>query len=71
VLGLILSQLIEKNFRLSLTISAAEGKTLFTYMFSRPLCIGILILGIILIALNFRTMIIENKMTKENTRNKN
>jgi putative tricarboxylic transport membrane protein len=65
VLGLILSKLIERNFRLSLTIAAAEEKSLFTYIFSRPLCIGILILGIVLIILNIRTMVIENRMKNE------
>lgn len=61
VLGLILSGLIERNFRLSLVISGAGDQSLFTYIFTRPLCIGIVVLGVMLILLNFRSMAMDKK----------
>lgn len=65
ILGIILSSLIEKNFRLMMTITRAAGQTIISHIFSRPICIAIMCLGVFLIGLNFRTMILEKKYRSE------
>jgi putative tricarboxylic transport membrane protein len=58
VLGIILSSLIEENFRLSLQIASAHDQNFLQYIIGRPLCIGILVVGAILMLLNVRTSIL-------------
>ena len=65
VLGIILSGLIEKNFRLSITMAAAKHVGLFRFTFTRPLCLVILAVGILLVFLNIRSMQKEKKYKKE------
>ena len=61
VLGIILSQMIERNYRLSLQIASAHGQNFWQYIIERPFCIGILVVGILLSLMNMRTIFIENK----------
>ena len=56
VLGLILGSLIESNFVRTQTIVTSQGVNFFVYVFTRPLCIGILLLTIYLIYSNIKAM---------------
>ncbi len=56
VLGLILGNLIESNFVRTQTIVASQGVNFFVYVFTRPLCIGILLLTVYLIYSNIKAM---------------
>jgi putative tricarboxylic transport membrane protein len=62
VLGIILSSLIERNFRLSLQIASAHEQNFLQYIIGRPLCIGILVVGLFLVLLNIRTSILAKKI---------
>jgi putative tricarboxylic transport membrane protein len=64
VLGLILSQLIESNFRLSMTIAGATETPVMQYILTRPLSIIIILIGLFLIYANFKSMKIESKTLK-------
>lgn len=67
VLGLILGDLIESNYVRTATIVSAAGKNIFLYIFSRPLCIGILFLTIYLIWQNISVLNKSRKIQKNTT----
>jgi putative tricarboxylic transport membrane protein len=56
VLGLILGDIIESNFIRSSIIVKAQQTNFFTYILTRPLCIGILLLTTYLIWANLRVL---------------
>jgi putative tricarboxylic transport membrane protein len=56
VLGLILGDIIESNFIRSSIIVNAQQTNFFTYILTRPLCIGILLLTTYLIWANIRVL---------------
>ena len=56
VLGLILGNIVESNFIRSSVIVKAQGTSFFTYVLTRPLCIGILLLTAYLIWANIRAI---------------
>lgn len=56
VLGLILGSLIESNFIRTQTIVQSQGANFFVYIFTRPLCIAILLLTAYLIYTNIKAM---------------
>lgn len=56
VLGLILGSIIESNFVRTYTIITAQGKNIFAYVLTRPLCILILLLTVYLIYANIKAL---------------
>ena len=67
VLGLILGDLIESNYVRTATIVNAAGRNFFAYMFTRPLCIGILLLTVYLIWQNISVLNKSRKIQKSTT----
>jgi putative tricarboxylic transport membrane protein len=65
VLGLILGDLIESNYVRTVTIAHAEGKSVFVYMFTRPICIFLLLLTAYLIFANVRALNKSRRIQKE------
>jgi putative tricarboxylic transport membrane protein len=65
VLGLILGDLIESNYVRTVTIAHAEGKSVFVYMFTRPICIFLLLLTVYLIFANVRALNKSRRIQKE------
>lgn len=63
-LGYILGPLIENNLQLSLVISKASKQNFFVYAMSRPACIIIVIIGILLLLANVKSIQSENKAKK-------
>ena len=64
ILGLILSNLIEKNFRLSMIIAKATNTPVMQYIITRPLSIIIILLSIFLVYVNFKAISIDFKNNK-------
>ena len=63
-LGFILQPIIEKNLLLANTIAGAKGKSLVAFLFTSPICIVIMLIGVLLLVLNI--MAIKNqKETKK------
>ena len=60
-LGYILGPIIEKNLLTSMTIAGAAQQNVLVYMLHRPLCIGITVVGIIMLYANIRTLRNERK----------
>lgn len=63
-LGYILGPLIENNLQLSLVISKAAKQSFFVYAMARPVCIIIIIIGILLLLANVKSIQSENKAKK-------
>ena len=53
VIGAVLCDMIELNMRRSISLAAIYGKSLFGYVFSRPLCIGLAVLVVFLFIVFF------------------
>jgi putative tricarboxylic transport membrane protein len=53
IIGAVLSPLIELNLRRSMIIARAQGQSLFYYIITRPLCVGLVVLMFVMFYLFF------------------
>ena len=67
-LGIILEPIIEKNLVTAYTLAKAEYLNILVYTFKRPLCMGIFILGMLLVYTNLLSSKREAQMKKEISR---
>ena len=67
VLGLILGSIIESNYVRTMTIVNATGTNIFAYIFTRPICIAILLLTVYLIWANVRAIRKGRKIQQESS----